>query len=82
MSSTTKETLPSRIREFHTPDDFGDRTLFDAFVDVFSHPEDLPRYQPESRLMGRFRAANNIRRYFEKAVNAEKERQREIDPSN
>ena len=60
--------------EFHTPEDFRERTFFDAFADAFTWPEDLPLHQPDSIPMGRIRDAQHIREYFRKAVAVEEDR--------
>ena len=60
-------------REFHTPQDFRDRTFLDAFADAFTAPEDLPLHRPDYGFMARIRDAHRIREYFRKAVAHEEE---------
>ncbi len=55
-------------REFDTPDDLGDKTLWDAFNDVHIHPEDLTLLRPDYGFMARVRDGHRIRDYFRKAV--------------
>ena len=55
-------------REFHTPEDFRDRSFFDAFADAFTPPEDLTLHQPDYGFMARIRDAHRIREDFRKAV--------------
>lgn len=58
--------------EFHTPEDFADRTLFDAFADAFTPPEDLPLHQPDYGpdygMSALIRDRKRIRGYFDKAL--------------
>ncbi len=58
--------------QFYTPEDFSDRTFFDAFADAFTHPEDLTLHQPVYGNIARLHDANRIREYFKKALSAER----------
>ena len=56
------------LREFDTPDDLGDKTLWDAFNDVHTHPADLTLLRPDYGFMARVRDEHRIRDYFRKAM--------------
>ena len=58
-------------REFHTPEESCSRSLFDAFADAFTHPEDLTLHQPDYGFLARVRDARRIREDFRKAIRVE-----------
>ena len=64
---TVQRTI-QRVREFDTPDDLGDKTLWDTFNDVHTHPEDLTLLRPDYGFMARVRDGHRIRDYFRKAL--------------
>ncbi len=68
MPTKLKNPFQAHTREFYTPEDFRDRTFFDAFADAFTSPEDLTLHQTDYGFMARFRDGNHIREYFRKAV--------------
>lgn len=70
MPTITKETLPRGAREFDTPEDFRDRTFFDAFADVFTNPEDLTLHRPDCGFMARIRDGLRISGDVHKALDA------------
>lgn len=63
-----KPTFSPSSREFITVEDFADRTLLDAFADVFTAPDDLPAHQTDYGFMARIRDAHRIRGDFSRAL--------------
>ena len=78
MSTQTR----TRTRQFSTPEDFRDRTFFDAFADAFTPPEDLTLHQTDDGYMARIRDGLRIREDFRKAFNQVKQEQDRRAPSD
>ena len=76
MTTKTRDPISTHIREFCVPEDFRDRTFFDAFADAFTPPEDLPLHQTDYGFLARIRDGHRIREDFRKAVNLEKQKQK------
>lgn len=55
-------------REFDTPEDLGNKNLWDALDDVFTTPEDLSLVRPDYGFMARVRDGHRIREYFRKSL--------------
>ena len=72
----------TRTRQFSTPEDFRDRTFFDAFADAFTPPEDLELHQTDYGYMARIRDGLRIREDFCKAFNQVKQEQDRHAPSD
>lgn len=85
MTTETKNIISqirnAKNREFCITEDFEDRTFLDAFIDVTTPPEDLPPRQTDHGFLARIRDGHQIREYFRKAVNKEKQRQAGHTPS-
>ncbi|MGR3913779.1 MAG: hypothetical protein OD918_04520 [Gammaproteobacteria bacterium] len=71
--SIADEILAARNREFCVPEDFRDRTLFDALADVFTPPEDLELHKPDCGWLAQIRDGHRIREDFRKAFAREDE---------
>lgn len=72
-TTKTKYPVSTYSREFCVAEDFRDQTLFDAFADVFTPPEDLPLHQTDYGFMARIRDGRRIREDFRKAVKLEQQ---------
>ena len=57
-----------KMKDFDTPEDLRDKTAFDAFVDVFTPPEELTLVRLDYGFMARIRDGLRIREDFRKAV--------------
>ncbi len=71
LSRIRNTARPTRFRNFTTPEDFRDRTLFDAFADAFTPPEDLPLHIPDTGCMALVRDAQRLREDYKRAFGIE-----------
>lgn len=81
MTTKASVSISTYSREFSVPDDFRERTFFDAFADAFTPPEDLPLHQTDYGFMARIRDGHRIREDFHKAVNLQKQKQTSRAPT-
>ena len=72
----------TNIRQFSTPEDFRDRTFFDAFADAFTPPEDLELHQTDYGYVARIRDGLRIREDFRKAFRQVQQEQERRAPSD